>query len=93
MAGYAAGVGFYDGADAESDGLESLILNEDLATLRAAMARLNTTHSKVLAWKFGLDGMPPRSLAHIAIRMRWTVQETERQIEIAIDELRGSIRG
>lgn len=94
MAGYAAGVGFYDGADAdECDGLESLILTEELEALRAAISQLAEPQAKVLTWRFGLDGGKCRSITWIALRQRVKRPVAEAQLEQALEELRGLIRG
>lgn len=93
MAGYAAGVGDFDkGGNAETSGLESLILTEELESLRAAVLRLEPEQSKVLAWKFGLDGGPPRSITWIALRQRVKRPAAEAMLEEALDELRGLLR-
>lgn len=93
MAGYAAGVSELDtGGNAENGGLDGLILTEELELLRAAVLRLEPEQSKVLAWKFGLDGGPPRSITWIALRQRVKRPAAEAMLEEALDELRGLLR-
>lgn len=87
MAGYASGVT----SDQSPNNLDELILVEDLSKLRVAISQLSTDQTKVLMWKYGLDGTPPRSITYIAIRMRWPVPEAQRQIDLAIEQLRGVI--
>jgi hypothetical protein len=88
MAGYASGVT----SDQDPDNLDELILAEDLTKLRVAIRQLSSDQTKVLSWKYGLDGTPPRSITYIAIRMRWPVPEAQKQIDLAIEQLRGVIR-
>ena len=88
MAGYASGVT----SDQDPDNLDELILVEDLTKLRVAISQLSSDQTKVLSWKYGLDGTPPRSITYIAIRMRWPVPEAQKQIDAAIEQLRGVIR-
>lgn len=88
MAGYASGVT----SDQSPDNLDELILVEDLTKLRLAISQLSSDQTKVLSWKYGLDGTPPRSITYIAIRMRWPVPEAQKQIDLAIEQLRGVIR-
>lgn len=88
MAGYASGVT----SDQSPNNLDELILAEDLTKLRVAISQLSSDQTKVLSWKYGLDGTPPRSITYIAIRMRWPVPEAQKQIDAAIEQLRGVIR-
>jgi DNA-directed RNA polymerase specialized sigma24 family protein len=89
MSGYASGI---TSDQDPSNSLDELILVEDLGKLRAAIGQLSVDQSKVLMWKYGLDGTPPRSITYIANRMRWPVPEAQKQIGLAIEQLRGAIR-